>query len=144
MRKTIWIAPAVMALALGLGHGGPTALAQKTKGKTRAAETKYLMRGLCQPNCKALADTLKDAGPTDAKGWGQVVQHAALLNELSYVLMDDGRCPDGVWAGAAKTLREGSVKVLDAAKAQNVADAQGAFKGLTAACAACHKTHKAK
>lgn len=142
MRKTIWGCALVAALAVALGGSGPTVNAQKTKGKTRAAETKTLMRCITQPNCKALGDVLKGSGPADDKAWGQVVLHAQLLNEMGYMLMDDGRCPDGVWAGAAKTLRECSAKVLSAAKDHNAADAQGAFKALTGACAACHKAHK--
>ncbi len=144
MRKTIWRSVAIAALVLGVGILGSAVNAQKTKGKTRLAETKILMRCIMQPNCKGLADVLKDAGPADDKAWGQVVQYTSLLNEMSYLLMDDGRCPDGTWAGAAKTLRECSAKVLEAAKGQKVADAQGAFTKLTGACAACHKAHKAK
>ncbi len=115
--------------------------AQKTKGKTRLSETKYLMRGINQPNCAALGKVLK-ASPADDKAWGAVTQHASLLNEMGYLLMEDGRCPDKVWAGAAKTLRESSAKVLEAAKAKDVEAAQSAFKTLTGACAACHTAHK--
>lgn len=118
--------------------------AQKTKGKSRPTETKYLMRGVNQPNCAALAGFLKDKGPAADKAWEQAVCHAAILNEMSYVLMDDGRCPDKDWAGAAKELREHSAKVVEAAKAKNLADAQAAFKGVTGACASCHKVHRAK
>jgi hypothetical protein len=117
--------------------------AQKTKGKTRAAETKYLMRGITQPNCAGLAKALKEK-PADDKAWDQAAQYASLLNEVSFVLMDDGRCPDKDWAGAAKTLRECSTKVLDAVKAKDADAAQAAFKGLTVACADCHKAHRPK
>jgi cytochrome c556 len=121
---------------------GQEAAAQKTKGKTRAAETKYLMRGVNQPNCAALAGLLKDKGPVDDKAWDTAACHASILNEMSYLLMDDGRCPDKDWAGAAKQLREGSAQVLEAARAKNLADAQAAFKTVTGACASCHKAHK--
>ncbi len=118
-----------------------TAEGQKTKGKTRPAATKQLMSGICGPNCGSLAKLLKD-GPADDKGWATAAQNAALLNELSYLLMDDGRCPDKVWAGAAKTLRECSGKVLEGAEAKDLAAAQGAFKKMLGACATCHKAHK--
>jgi cytochrome c556 len=61
---------------------------------------------------------------------------------MSYLLMDDGRCPDAVWAGAAKDLREGSAAVLAAAEKKDVESAREAFKKVTGACAACHKEHK--
>ncbi len=135
------------ALALGLlGLAAlvisQTAEGQKTKGKTRLAETKYFMRGISAPNCGALAKLLKGEGPADDKGWGQAVQHASLLNELSYILMADGRCPDKVWKGAAETLRGCSAKVLEAAKDKDLAAAQGAFKKLLGACNTCHGAHK--
>lgn len=59
--------------------------------------------------------------------------------------MDDGRCPDGVWADAAsKTLRQGSTDVLKAIEAKDVAAAKSAFSGMTKSCAACHDKHKEK
>jgi hypothetical protein len=119
----------------------PMVEGQKTKGKTRPAETKHLMAGINGPNCSALAKLLK-AGPADDKAWADAVRHAALLNEMSYILMDDGRCPDKVWAGAAKTLRECSAKVLEAAQAKDAAAAQEAFKKMVGACSTCHKAHK--
>jgi cytochrome c556 len=136
---------AVLAVVglLALVAGQPSS-AQVKKGKTRLAETKFLMRGVSQPNCAAIGALLKDKGPADDKAWEQVLCHAEILNELSYLLMDDGRCPDKDWAGAAKTLRECSGKVAEAAAAKKLEDAQKAFKALTGACGACHKVHKGK
>jgi hypothetical protein len=116
--------------------------AQKTKGKTRPAETKSLMKGVVQPNCAAIGGAIKGDGPADDKAWDKVALNAVVLNEMSFVLMDDGRCPDKDWANAAKTLRECSAKLLETAKAKDVAGTQAAFKGLTGACAACHSAHK--
>lgn len=135
---------AVLA-ALGLGvlavsHQGE---AQVTKGKTRPAETKFLMRGGVQPHCKGCAD-LVNKGPADDKAWETLLCHASVLNELGHALMQDGRCPDKTWAEAAKTLQECSSKLVEAARAKNGDDAKTAFKGLTGACAACHKAHKGK
>jgi len=113
-----------------------------TKGKTRAAETKYLMRGATQPHCAAVGKLLKESGPADDKAWDDLACHASLLNEMGYALLDDGRCPDKTWADAAKTLQAESAKVIDAAKAKNLADAQSSFKAMTTACASCHKAHK--
>lgn len=133
------------AAAIGLAMLGLTsaAWAQKTKGKTQPAETKYLMRGVNQPNCAGVGKLLKD-GPADDKAWDTLACHAAILNEMSYVLMSDGRCPDGTWASAAKELRAGSAALLEAAEQKNVDAARTAFKQVTASCGACHTAHKPK
>ena len=102
------------------------------------------MRCICQPNCAGVAGALKDKGPADDKAWDQVAAQASVLNEMSYLVMDDGRCPDKDWAGAAKELRDSSAKLLDAAKAKDLAAAQAAFKGVTGSCGACHKAHREK
>lgn len=117
------------------------ATAQVKKGKTRLLLTKQLMGGLVQPNCKGLGDGLKEA-PADDKAWAALATKAALLNEASFVLMADGRCPDGDWAGAATTLREGSEAVYKKIAEKDAEGAQAAFKDMTQACGACHKAHK--
>lgn len=143
-RNRFWRRGSSFLLALGLVglllcQSSP---AQVTKGKTRVAETKYIMKGIVQANCASLGGLLKDKGPADDKAWEQAVQNAELLNEASFILMDDGRCPDKDWKGAAETLRGCSAKVLDAVKEKKLDDAQAAFKALTGACATCHKAHR--
>ncbi|MBI2480316.1 MAG: hypothetical protein HYV60_17280, partial [Planctomycetia bacterium] len=103
--------------------------------------TKQLMGGLVQPNCKNLGAGLKEA-PADDKAWEALAMNAALLNEAGHILMADGRCPDGEWAGAAKTLQECSAAVVEKIAAKDAEGASGAFKAMTAACAACHKAHR--
>lgn len=115
--------------------------AQVTKGKSRLALTKQIMGGLVRPNCAALGKGTEKA-PKDDKGWAALATNAALLNEAGHLLMDDGRCPDGDWADAAKTLRECSAAVLEAIENKDAEGAQGAFKAMTKACGACHKAHK--
>jgi len=138
-----WVVVVVgVTIGMGLMALGGSALAQKTKGKTRAAATKYLMRGINQPHCAGLGGLLKDSGPADDKAWDTAACHASCLNEMSYLLMDDGRCPDGVWAGAAKSLREGSAAALAAIDKKDLDGTKTAFKTVTAACADCHKAHK--
>jgi mono/diheme cytochrome c family protein len=139
MKRFVWI------LAASLLVGGfviaERVEAQKVKGKTRAALTKHLMKGLVAANCGALK---KDLDASEAN-WNDITLHAALLNEAGYVLMDDGRCPDGEWAKAAKALQAQSAAVLSAAEKDNFAGAKEAFKELTAqSCAICHAAHKPK
>ena len=143
MKAVRYVAVTVLALGIcWLSVSSDSASAQKTKGKTRVASTKYLMRGIVKPNCASLGELLK-AGPADDKAWDAAACHAACLNEMSHVLMDDGRCPDGVWATAAKTtLREGSAAVMAAVEAKDLEAANAAFKTVTSSCASCHKEHK--
>lgn len=115
--------------------------AQVTKGKTRAATTKHLMGGLVQPNCAAIGGVAKQA-PADDKAWQALATNAALLNESGYLLMDDGRCPDGEWAKAAETLRTSSEALLVKIAAKDVDGVNAEFKTLTTSCAGCHKAHK--
>lgn len=122
----------------------PAAVAPK-KGKTRAASVEHLMKGIMFPNCAGLAKSLKDKGPQTDKDWETAEAQAACLNEMSYILMEDGRCPSGVWAKAAKTtLREGSAAVLAALKKRDLEGARTAFKQTTQACKACHSKHRHK
>jgi len=131
-----------LCISAGLLLAGGSVSAQKTKGKTRQAVTKYLMAGISKPHCSALGGQFKDSGPADDKAWDAAACHAACLNELSYALMEDGRCPDSFWAEGAKQLREGSALVLSAAKQKNLSAAKSAFKSLAEGCATCHKAHR--
>ena len=143
MGRTATVLAMLAAFAVSLVIWGP-APAQITKGKKRPAATKYLMRGINQLHCAALAKMLKDDGPANDKAWDTAACHASCLSEMGHLLMDDGRCPDAVWAGAAKNLREGSAAVVAAAEKKDVEAARTAFKTVTDSCAACHKAHKGK
>lgn len=137
-------ASAVLVLGHFLARESGGASGQVAQGKSRVARTKYLMRGISQPNCKGIADLLKEAGPADDKAWEAVACHASCLNEMSHVVMQDGRCPDATWAGAAKSLGEGSASVLSASEKKDLEGARAAFKTVTAACKTCHDAHRKK
>lgn len=136
-----------LALGLGVVLGSvvmlplSSPLAQVKKGKSRPAATRHLMKALVFPTCSALGETLK-TGPADEKAWDLALAQASGLNELSFVLMDDGRCPDAVWAGATKELREGSASVVAALEKKDIEAARAAFKNLTGACTTCHNAHR--
>ena len=117
MKNVRWGSLLVMLCTLaGLALLSTDANAQKTKGKTRPALTKYLMKGLVNPNCGALKKDLEAEKPN----WEDIELHAALLNEAGHILMDDGRCPDGDWAKAAKALQTQSAAVLAAAEKKEI------------------------
>lgn len=137
MKKFAWVLLA--SLLVGGFVIAERVEAQKTKGKTRAALTKQLMKGLVSANCGAVKKDL-DAAEIN---WDDVTLHAALLNESGYVLMDDGRCPDGEWAKAAKALQATSATLLAAAETKDAAAAKAAFADLTGqSCKVCHTAHK--
>ncbi len=144
MTKRSVNAVVALGISLALLIAGSTVEAQKTKGKSRPSTTKYLMAGITQPHCKALGDQLKGDGPASDKAWDTAACHAACLYERSYLRMDDGRCPDAAWAGAVKSLREGSATALLAAKEKDLDGTKAAFKKVTEGCATCHKAHKSK
>ena len=79
------------------------------------------------------------------KSWHKLAVNPAVLNESSYILMADVRCPDGVWATAAsETLRVGSTELLKAIESKGIEAAKSAFSRVTKSCGACHKAHKKK
>lgn len=139
MKKSVLVL--VAALAVGVFALADYAEAQKTKGKTRAASTKLLMKGLIGANCGAVKKDLEAA----EINWDDLTLHAALLNESGYLLMDDGRCPDGEWAKSSKALQSTSAALLAAAEKKDAAAAKAAFADLTAqSCKVCHAAHKGK
>ena len=107
MKRIMLVAGVAVALTLVAA----VADAQVKKGKTRPATTKQLMGGIVQPHCAAIGEAVKQA-PADDAAWEKVATHAAVLNEISYTLMDDGRCPDADWANASTILRTASDAVL--------------------------------
>lgn len=118
--------------------------AQVKSGKSRVLKTAQWMKCVMKPQCDALKKGLESA-PVSGEAWQSLAASAALLNESSYILMDDGRCPDGVWADAAsKTLRNGSGDLLKAIEAKDFEAAKGAFGSMTKSCGACHEKHKEK
>ncbi len=142
---TKWRVTGIVIVAALVGsvlmQQGP-ATAQIKKGKTRTAETKYLMRGIVKAHCGGLGGLLKGDGPKTDEQWDTAACHASCLNELSHSLMADGRCPDKTWKEACDTLRGCSEVVLKAVKDKDAKKASSAFSALTKSCGACHKAHK--
>lgn len=143
-KRNIFTRSALLGMALIFLLAAGAVTAQVKKGKTRPMKTAQWMKGVMKPHCTALKNGL-DAAPSKDEAWAELAVHAALINEASYLLMEDGRCPDGVWAEAAsKTLREGSADVLKAVEAKDSVAAKTAFDKMTKACSACHDKHREK
>lgn len=137
--KPLLIGTALLAFAAGWQLAG-----QVSKGKTRPLETKVWMKTVNGPHCSTVAKMLK-AGPADDKEWGDVVTHAQMLSESGHVLMADGRCPDKVWADAAKQLQDGGAALAAAAASKNVDEARAALNNsVLVSCKSCHSVHRMK
>ncbi len=136
MKKRLLVWAAVAAV---VGIGLQTVDAQIKKGKTRAATTKQLMKGVVGVNCGAL----KKAVEAETVDWEEVALRAAILNESGYGMMDDGRCPDGEWAKGAKAMQAATAEILAAAEKKDVAAAKAGFAKVTGeGCKTCHTAHK--
>ena len=142
MNKRTLSAVCIVAVAAGILVCKNELEAQKLKGKSRPAPTKQLMRGILQPNAGSLGAALKEAGPADDKAWEAAQTAAVVLNEAGYMLMDDGRCPDAVWADASKALREGSAAAIATLEKKDLEGSRAAVKTMMGSCMACHKAHK--
>ncbi len=133
-----------LAVLLAAGLATSVGLAQVKHGKARPAKTGALMKGIVKPHCGDLKKALETA-PANDEAWEEIGTHASVLNEMSYTLMEDGRCPDSVWADAAtKQLRAGSADLLKAVEAKDHAASKKAFGTLAQSCKACHEKHKEK
>ena len=119
-------------------------IANVKKGESRPLSTANWMKNVVKPHCSDLKKEIA-AGPKTDDDWASLIEHAEILNETSYILMEDKRCPDKVWENSAsKTLRVGSAALLVAADAKNAEAVEKSFKKITESCAACHKVHKKK
>lgn len=125
------------------GKAGEKKLDQK-KESSRPLQTSTVMKYLTKPNCNAIRDILKK-GPASSEDWDQLIEHSEVLSEVSFILMDDGRCQDYVWEGAAAlTLRNCAKAIIAASENRNIVVARGAFEKLTESCSSCHDAHKEK
>ncbi|MEK6233824.1 MAG: hypothetical protein N2C14_03845 [Planctomycetales bacterium] len=142
MKKLLPAALILLGVAAACVELFPTAEGQE-KGKTRPLTTHDLMEGVFEHHHESLAELLK-GGLKDKRSVKVAVRNASLLNECSYILMADGRCPSAEWKEACDTLRHCSEVLIKKIQAQDVEGANGAFKAMNKSCAGCHKKHKTK
>lgn len=137
-----WMMAALLAVTLVTMGLIVDSIADVSKGEKRPLSMETWMEHVVKPHCKALKKEIA-SGPKTEDDWASLIEHAEILNETSYILMEDKRCPDEVWANSAtKTLRNGSEAVITAAKAKDAAAAALAFKSMTKSCKECHDKHK--
>src|SRR6185436_5235489 len=79
----------LLTLCVLAGAAG-IATAQVKQGKSRAMKTSQLMKGIVKPHCDALKKGVSETAPDSDEAWQKMAVNAAVLNEISYVLMDDG------------------------------------------------------
>ena len=130
-----------LAGLLGAAALASQGLAQITKGKSRPASTKALMNAWIGPMRAALDAELKTE-PADDKAWASIAAKAEVLNESGHSLMEDGRCPDAVWAAACKTLKDATSTLAVKAQVKDLAGAREAYGVFMTSCKSCHTAHK--
>jgi hypothetical protein len=137
LRKVLFALTTLIAIT------GTLAVAQVKQGKTRPARTSHLMKAAIKPNCDALKKAT-EAAPADDKAWKALAANAAVINELSYSIMEDGRSPDQKWADACKQLQAGSAEAIKACEAKDASALKIAFGATMKSCKPCHDAHKEK
>lgn len=145
MKKSFVFAAGIITLA-GLAFTLTTdqVTAQK-KGKSRPMTTAQLMSGLVKPQLVSVqGHVAEDKTPEGEDGWKALTTSLALLNESSYTMMEDDRCPDKIWADACEILRKATETGLQQAAKKNAAGVRESIAGITASCKACHTEHKYK
>ncbi len=145
MKKSFAFAVGIIALSgLAFTLLSSQVTAQK-KGKSRPMTTAQLMSGLVKPQLGAIQGHVADEKtPEGEDAWKALATSIALLNESSYTMMEDDRCPDKVWADACETLRKATESGLQSAAKNDAAGVREAIAGITASCKACHAEHKYK
>ena len=95
VKKSFVFAAGIIALTgLALTLSSSQVTAQK-KGKSRPLTTAQLMSGLVKPQLVAIQGHAGgEKTPEGEDGWKSLTTSIALLNESSYTMMEDDRCPD--------------------------------------------------
>lgn len=145
MKKSFALAAGMIALS-GLAFTVSTSQVEaQKKGKTRPMTTAQLMSGLVKPQLVAVQGHVADEQvPEGEDGWKSLTTSIALLNESSYTMMEDDRCPDKSWADACMILRNATAAGLNAAAKKDAAGVRASIEGITASCKACHTEFKYK
>lgn len=145
MNKSFAFAAGIIALSgLAFTLSSSKVTAQK-KGKSRPLTTAQLMSGLVKPQLVAIQGHVADEkAPEGEDGWKSLTTSIALLNESSYTMMEDDRCPDKTWADACEILRKATASGLKAAAKKDAAGVRESISGITASCKACHIEFKYK
>jgi hypothetical protein len=145
VKKSFVFAAGIIALTgLALTLSSSQVTAQK-KGKSRPLTTAQLMSGLVKPQLVAVQGHAGgEKTPEGEDGWKSLTTSIALLNESSYTMMEDDRCPDKIWADACQILRKATASGLQAAAKKDAAGVRESIAGITASCKACHTEFKYK
>jgi hypothetical protein len=135
-----------LALTIGLLCGFATLVTisdvpAEAKKKKRSLTISQMMSGLVKPKYVAIKEGLSKESISE-DDWKALATHAALLNESSYSLMQDDRCPDGDWKEGAMILRKASNDALANIAKENAAGALKAVESMTLSCKKCHAAHK--
>jgi len=145
VKKSIACAAAFIALGgLVFTLTSSPVTAQK-KGTTRPLTTAQMMSGLVKPQLVALKELVAEDHKVEGEeDWQAVKTSISLLNESSYMMMADDRCPDKIWADACDILRKSTETALQKADQKDAAGVRESIPDFIASCKACHTEHKYK
>ena len=143
MKPRYWIAlPCVATIVFSIAVVLPdTARSEDQKKEPRIARVSDIMSGIHKPAMKAVRSVSEKTPETD-KDWEKVRLGAALLNESGHLLMQNKRCPDGVWAGSCADLRASTADLALAVEAKNLESARTAIDKIATSCKSCHAKHR--
>jgi hypothetical protein len=108
------------------------------------AETNLLMRGLTQPNFRALQKHLQGKGPADADTWAFARGQALLIAETGNLLMlrpprNGGR---DVWMRRATDLRQSASTLARQLANRDLPHSRTALADLATRCNNCHQAFR--
>lgn len=114
---------------------------QENPAKIRSATIEQVMVGMVHPNYLAIEKAAKE-GRVDAQTWKTLATNAALLNEASFLLVDDGRSLGDSWEKAAAEMRGGSATMLAKVGARDKAGIASELKNIAKGCVNCHAEYR--
>ena len=111
------------------------------KSRSRLATTRQLMEGMLHANYLAI-ENAATAVRTDVQSWNALAINPALLNEASYLIVEDDRSLGTSWDDAAEQLRAGSADMLAKIAAREKTGIESSLKVIAKACTDCHAAHR--
>ena len=140
--KAIYAWTTMIALFAVASLGATHEARSQRPGEPRVAKIQHIMAGIQQPGMQRLQRGIRGSGPADDEGWGLIGLHSALMNEVSFMLMQNDRSKDAVWAKAAADLRAASAAVNAAAGKKDLATVREGVQAMGGACKSCHDVHR--
>lgn len=139
LRLTAAALGSALAVAAGVALFASRAVAADGE---RVATISDIMNSISKSNMGRISSAVKKSAPTSDKGWLAIERAGAMLNEVSFIIVQEDRVIDDVWKKAAGELRAASAQLAVAAKAKDFAGVKAAVPKIGASCKSCHDVHR--